>query len=93
MFLNISSLHEMRMDQIRFYFNEIERLTRRYFYFKQWQETTVPFENETIRESDYPVRDNWRLVNRQQCAVQHKFFEALYEMPASAGSSADTETL
>ncbi len=93
MFLNISSLHEMRMDQIRFYFNEIERLTQRYFYFKQWQETTVPFENETIRESDYPVRDNWRLVNRQQCAVQHKFFEALYEMPASAGLPANTETL
>lgn len=92
MFLNISSLHEMRMDQIRFYFNEIERLTRRYFYFKQWQETTVPFENETIRESDYPVRDNWRLVNRQQCEVQHKFFEALYEMPGIESSSADTET-
>ena len=66
MFLNISSLHEMRMDQIRYYFTEIERLTRRYFYFKQWQETTVPFEN-----------------NRQQCEVQHKFFEALYELPGN----------
>jgi len=90
LFLNISSLHEMRMDQIRFYFNEIERLTRRYFYFKQWQETTVPFENETIRESDYPVRDNWRLVNRQQCEVQHKFFEALYELPGADGGPAVT---
>ena len=92
LFLNISSLHEMRMDQIRFYFNEIERLTRRYFYFKQWQETTVPFENETIRESDYPVRDNWQLINRQQCEVQHKFFEALYELPGNPGSADATET-
>ena len=81
LFINISSLHEMRMDQIRYYFGEIARLTRRYFYFKQWQETTVPFENETIREADYPVPDDWRLVNRQQCKVQAKFFEALYELP------------
>ncbi len=80
LFINISSLHEMRMDQIRYYFGEIERLTRKYFYFKQWKETTVPFENETIREADYPVGENWQLVYRQQCAVQHKFFEALYAL-------------
>jgi len=86
LFLNISSLHEMRMDQIKYYFTEIERLTRKYFYFKQWQETTVPFENETIREADYPIGSDWKLINRQQCAVQHKFFEALYELPdRSAG--------
>ena len=82
LFINISSLHEMRMDQIRYYFGEISRLTRKYFYFKQWKETTVPFENETIRESDYPVPGDWRLIHRRQCAVQHKFFEALYELPA-----------
>ena len=55
----------MRMDQIKYYFGEIDRLTRKYFYFKQWKETTIPFENETITEADYPVRDNWRLINRQ----------------------------
>ena len=82
LFLNISSLHEMRMDQIRYYFGEIARLTRRYFYFKQWKETTVPFENETIREADYPVPSEWQLINRQQCDVQHKFFEALYKLPS-----------
>lgn len=81
LFINISSLHEMRMDQIKYYFQEIERLTRKYFYFKQWKETTVPFENETIREADYPVGIHWKLIKRQQCKVQSKFFEALYEMP------------
>jgi putative sugar O-methyltransferase len=86
LFINISSLHEMRMDQVRYYFGEIDRLTRKYFYFKQWQETTVPFENETIREADYPVPADWHLINRQQCAVQHKFFEALYELPDTTGT-------
>ena len=84
LFLNISSLHEMRMDQIRYYFGQIERLTRMYFYFKQWKETTVPFENETIREADYPVGAHWVQIYRQQCAVQHKFFEALYALPDSS---------
>jgi len=80
LFVNISSLHEMRADQISYYFGEIERLTRKYFYFKQWKETTVPFENETIKEADYPIPSDWQLVYRQQCAVQHKFFEALYAL-------------
>ena len=83
LFVNISSLHEMRMDQVRYYFEQIERLTRKYFYFKQWKETTVPFENETITEADYPIGSDWTLLNRQQCKVQAKFFEALYELPAS----------
>lgn len=80
LFLNISSLHEMRMDQIRYYFGEIDRLTRKYFYYKQWKDTVIPFENERITESDYPVRNHWRLIYRRQCLVQTYFFEALYEI-------------
>ena len=90
MFVNISSFHEMRMDQIRYYFTEIERLTRKYLYLKQWQHTTVPLDNETIRESDYPVDPGWRLINRQPCVAQNEFFEALYELndPGDAGRQA-----
>ena len=41
-----------------YFFNKIERLTRRYFYFEQWIEMAMPFENETIRETVFPVREN-----------------------------------
>lgn len=92
LFVNISSLHEMRMDQIKYYFREIERLTRKYFYFKQWKETTVPFENETVRENDYPIGARWKLINRQQCKVQAKFFEALYELPGAGQETAKGES-
>ena len=61
------------MDQIRYYFSEIERVTRRYFYFKQWKETTVPFENVVVREADYPVGKDWSLILSQQCKVQQRF--------------------
>ena len=80
LFINISSSHEMRMDQIQYYFKQIARLTRHYFYFKQWKETTVPLEEDTITEADYPIPDDWTLINRQQCKVQAKFFEAVYRL-------------
>jgi hypothetical protein len=63
------------------YFNQIDRLTRHYFYFKQWKETIVPLEKESINEADYPIPDDWTLINRQQCEVQAKFFESIYRLP------------
>ena len=92
LFVNISSFHEMRMDQIRYYFGEIDRLTRGYFYFKQWKETTIPFENETITETDYPIPENWRLMIRQQCKVQTYFFEALYKLPDKSSNDSVSES-
>lgn len=80
LFINISSLHEMRMDQICYYFEVMARLTRKYFYTKQWKETTIPYENVVIRQSDYPVNESWRQVYARDCKVQEQFFEELYEL-------------
>ena len=80
LFINISSLHEMRMDQIRYYFKVMEKLTRKYFYTKQWKETTIPYENVVIRQEDYPVDQNWRQIYARECKVQDLFFEALYDL-------------
>ncbi len=80
LFINISSLHEMRMDQIRYFFEVMEKLTRKYFYTKQWKETTIPYENVVIRLTDYPVRKNWRQIYARECKVQDLFFEALYDL-------------
>ena len=80
LFINISSLHEMRMDQIRYYFKVMEKLTRKYFYTKQWKQTTIPYENVVIRQEDYPVDQNWRQIYARECKVQNLFFEALYDL-------------
>lgn len=80
LFINISSLHEMRMDQIHYYFKVMEKLTRRYFYTKQWKESTIPYENVVIRQADYPVGENWRQIYARECKVQDQFFEALYDL-------------
>lgn len=79
-FINISSLHEMRFDQIEYYFNSIDRLTKKHFYFKQWKKSVIPFENITIEESDYPVRKQWSQIYWRECKVQTYFFEALFRL-------------
>ncbi len=80
LFINISSLHEMRLDQITHYFGEISRLTRKLFYTKQWQVSTIPEDNVVITAEDYPVSLEWRCLFHRACTVQTNFFEALYFM-------------
>ncbi|MGD0462746.1 MAG: putative sugar O-methyltransferase [Tepidisphaeraceae bacterium] len=80
LFINISSFHEMKPKAIAYYFQEIGRLTTRYFYFKQWKTWTNPEDHIVISEGDYPVGKEWRRIFQQQCAVQTQFFEALYQL-------------
>ena len=77
----ISSLHEMRMDQIRYYFSHFDLLLKKggYFYFKQWKEGLVLFENVKILQKDYPLPENWSCIIEREAAVQTRFFEALYK--------------
>jgi len=79
LFINISSLHEMRLDQIKYYFRQIERLTKPkgYFYFKEFKDSYVAFEDVHIRTEDYPLYPKWDLVYLRESKVQIKFFEAL----------------
>ncbi len=78
LFINVSSLHEMRPDQIARYFSLIGRHTRGVFYTKQWREWTNPEDGVTIRESDYPVPVQWKRIYQRPHGVQTHFFEAAY---------------
>ena len=80
LFINISSLHEMRMDQIRYYFDMIDTLSSRFFYTKQWKLSSIPYEEVQIHEEDYPVKSDWAEVFHRDCQVQTHFFEALYRL-------------
>lgn len=82
LFVNISSLHEMRMDQVRFYFKQIKRLVKKggYFYFKQWKNAYVDHEDIYIRIKDYPITKVWKRIYIREAKVQTKFFEALLKL-------------
>ena len=80
LFINISSLHEMNKGQINYFFNQIGRLTGKYFYFKEWKVSKIPHDNIIISEKDYPVAKNWELIFWKECLIQTKFFEALFKL-------------
>jgi len=81
LFLNISSLHEMRLDQTSNYFSLINKYTRGYFYTKQWLKSKNPDDGVIICYDDYPVPPSWKLVFFKKHPIQSRFFEALYEIP------------
>ncbi|MBI4191156.1 MAG: putative sugar O-methyltransferase [Betaproteobacteria bacterium] len=81
LFVNISSLHEMRPDQIRAYFALIDRVTRGHFYSKQWFVSKNREDGLLIRREDYPVPPHWSCRFARRAAVQAAFFEALYAIP------------
>ncbi len=80
LFINISSLHEMKIDQINAYFKLIEKLTRGYFYTKQWWVSHNPADGITITPKDYPVPANWKQLYLRKAKVQTYFFEAMYDL-------------
>jgi putative sugar O-methyltransferase len=80
LFINISSLHEMRLEQIKYYLNVADRLTSQYFYMKQWIEWRNPADNFVIRENDYPIPETWSQMYWRKCAVQTYFFETLHRL-------------
>lgn len=78
--LNISSLHEMRRDQVAFYFGQFDRLLKPggVFYSKQWKNGAVLFEGSRIRREDYPVPAAWTELFSRDAPIQARFFEAAY---------------
>jgi putative sugar O-methyltransferase len=80
--INVSSLHEMRREQIEHYFELFAEHCGGFFYTKQWQRSLNAFDDLVIRREDYPVPSAWTTVFDRVHPVQTRFFEALY---ATAG--------
>jgi putative sugar O-methyltransferase len=80
LFINISSLHEMRRDQINFYLDQINRLTRHYFYCKQWKESVNAADSIVVKEADYPFPASWKRLYRRDGLAQNRFFETLFAL-------------
>lgn len=83
---NISSLHEMRKDQVAYYFDRFDGILRLggHMYMKQWRKANVLFEGVTLVEEDYPIPQGWTKVMSRPARVQEKFFEALYKKSSNS---------
>ena len=80
LFVNVSSLHEMRPDQIEHYFAVIDMHCARRFYTKQWKRSVNELDDLVVSHDDYPVPAKWRVVFDRSHPVQVEFFEALYQL-------------
>lgn len=78
--INISSLHEMRKPQIKYYIGQINRICKGYFYTKQWIRSRVS-DNNYIKRNQYPIPKSWKLINsRLPHPIQSWFFDDLYSI-------------
>jgi putative sugar O-methyltransferase len=80
LFVNISSLHEMRPEQIAHYLGQVGRHTGGFFYTKQWERWRNPDDEVTIGREDYPIPASWRAVYERRHPIQRAFFHALYDV-------------
>ena len=83
---------EMRPDQIRNYYSQIGRLTRGYFYSKQWFDFVNHEDKIVMRQADYPVPPAWKEVYSRRALVQNDFFESLHKVRAADAIEASPAT-
>jgi len=75
--ITISTLHEMRPEQIAQYLRQLDRLCDS-VYTKQWRRFHNRRDGVVIRASDYPIPGRWRAVFHRSPIFPRTFFEALY---------------
>jgi len=80
LFINISSLHEMRPEQIAYYLGQVDRHTAGCFYTKQWQTWRNPDDDVVIDRAKYPIPPSWRTIYSREHPIQTAFFDALYDV-------------
>ena len=79
--VNVSSLHEMRADQIAEYLRLIDQHARGgFFYTKQWARWRNPVDDVQTDRRSYPYPATWRCLFDRTPVAQPAFFEALFAL-------------
>src|SRR5262249_31817003 len=88
--INISSLHELRPEQIENMLGQIYRVTQRYVYLKQYKEYINPYDGLRILEESYKVAPGWERRYYRSDRVDPRFFETLIHRTASPTAGAQS---
>ncbi len=89
-FLTISSLPEMRMDQIRNYMTLMQRISKEFLFVKQWYVGINTADNIIVRREDYSLSNDWNIIEERRDPVQDLFFIFLAKKKQAARTSATT---
>ena len=82
--LSISSLQEMRPDQVASYLALLDRTVEGIVYLKQWRAWHNSADGVTLRFADYPIPPRWRRLFVETCAVQTRFQQAAWALEDDA---------
>src|SRR6478609_3207706 len=78
LFANISSIHEMRRDQIKHYMELMGRTTKSALYLKQQKDYVNPIDDLVIGRNDYPLPSGWAQSEERFDLINPGFFERIY---------------
>lgn len=81
--MTVSSLHEMRPDQVRRYLELVDRHCRGVFFTKQWQTWHNPVDGVVMRRTGYPYPEGWVRLFDRDSPLHPLFFEALFDVRAT----------
>jgi putative sugar O-methyltransferase len=82
-FAAVSSMHEMRRDQISHYMTLIGRTTKSALYLKQQKDYVNPVDNLIIGKDDYPLPVGWSPKHERFDLINPRFFERVYRRDKS----------
>jgi putative sugar O-methyltransferase len=77
-FATISSLHEMRRDQIAHWMGLMGRTTKYGLYLKQQKNYKNPYDDLVIGRNDYPAPPGWSPTQDRFDLINPGFFERIY---------------
>lgn len=83
----IDCIHEMDKNVIEYYFNEIGRLSK-FFYFSVWDKTIVPLSGAIkskmnrlyFEENDYPIPNNWKMIYKNNLIFPSNYISSTYKI-------------
>jgi putative sugar O-methyltransferase len=78
-FATISSVHEMRRDQISHYMMLMGRTARTAVYLKQQKDYVNPVDDLVIGKNDYPLPAGWSESRERFDLINPGFFERIYQ--------------
>lgn len=82
--LTISSLPEMRQDQVDLYLNEFQRLSRGHIFIKQFKAWRNPADGTDLTPESYKLHPNWRVTLDRTDPVIPFFFNRVWSLEQGA---------
>lgn len=77
--INISSLHEMKADQINKITELMSTITKNIIYIKQYKKYKNPFDNLIMKEKHYQFENSWKCIQRRLTPTNVRFFEKIFQ--------------